>query len=167
MRLSFGAPCVGAPACSSRRTKSARRASSAALTVAKASGGVVYYDRGLQTNQVLALALMGQSGDDDSDDSDDAAAVLAVLVALELQAELLGGDDARAEAVKRLDEEAASAPVVIYTYALSPFSRSLLSAAASRSARARDSRTCGNSCSTPTYQNSICSSSGTLRNVSR
>ena len=40
----------------------------------------------------------------------------------ELQAELLGGDDARAEAVKRLDEEAASAPVVIYTYALSPFS---------------------------------------------
>ena len=39
----------------------------------------------------------------------------------ELQAELLGGDDARAEAVKRLDEEAASAPVVVYTYALRRF----------------------------------------------
>ena len=44
----------------------------------------------------------------------------------ELQAELLGGDDARAEAVKRLDEEAASAPVVVYTYALSPFSTECL-----------------------------------------
>ena len=41
---------------------------------------MVYYDRGLQTNQVLALALMGQSDSDDSDDSDDSAAVLAALL---------------------------------------------------------------------------------------
>jgi glutaredoxin len=38
------------------------------------------------------------------------------------QAETFGGEEARAEAVKRLDEESRSAPVVIYTYGLSPFS---------------------------------------------
>ena len=38
------------------------------------------------------------------------------------QAETLGDEATRAAAVARLDEEKASAPVVVYTYALSPFS---------------------------------------------
>merc|ERR1719327_2225160 len=42
------------------------------------------------------------------------------------QAATFGGEEARAAAVKRLDEECQSAPVVIYTYGLSPFSTEAL-----------------------------------------
>jgi glutaredoxin len=42
------------------------------------------------------------------------------------QAETFGDDAARAAAIKKLDEESGSAPVVIYTYGLSPFSTEAL-----------------------------------------
>ena len=42
------------------------------------------------------------------------------------QAELLGDEETRAAAVAKIEADAASAPVVVYTYALSPFSTEVL-----------------------------------------
>lgn len=43
-------------------------------------------------------------------------------VETKLQADILGDEQTKADAAATLDEECASAPVVIYTYGLSPFS---------------------------------------------